>query len=287
MNANEEASGLPEKLTGLWDSYADSYIISTGRIEYDDGSYGAWRLNFAGNIRHSAAFNRETGVIIIEYTEPSEVPYETGRSNFIAIYYKELSPGAAKFWNSYDTTGIDTLTLADAVEKFSEANSSRFVFSWDSAYTLYRQKTPVFNMGRLRGNWRGNDAFGSWLKITDHRLSVYMAVISPATIVYSGAITAVTDVEADAGIICIQFTGEDDTGLVGARLHAKAGDFYALRWRRGEGDVSFSVYNDNPAVLSHDSETPAAFTPEDDIFENGHEGGLALSGEISVTFTQG
>ena len=193
MNAPKGTAGLPEELIGLWDSYADNYIISTGRVEYDDGSYGAWRLNFAGNIRHIAAFSRETGVIIIEYTEPSEVPYETGRSNFLAIYYKALSTGAAKFWNSYDTTGTDTLTLEDAREKFSEANSARFVFSWDSAYTLYRQNTPVFNMGRLRGNWRGNDDFGSWLKITDHRLSVYMAVISPATIVYSGAIVAATE----------------------------------------------------------------------------------------------
>jgi hypothetical protein len=161
---------LPEELCGLWDSYADNYAISPARLEYDYSSGEAWHLAFAGSIRHVSVFDAESGVIIVEYTEAPEVPYQKGRSDFIAVYYRIVAAGAVKFWHSFDMTGTDTADLEAAREKFSRENSSRFVFSWDSAYTLYRQDAVPLDMGPLRGTWLAGDGFPTWLRITDYRL---------------------------------------------------------------------------------------------------------------------
>jgi hypothetical protein len=279
-------------LTGIWDSYADGYVVSQTTLKYDDGSDGKWGMSFAGTIKYISAYGTGTGVIVIEYTEPPSVSYTTaGTSDYEGIYYK-VNGTRVRFANVYDTTNTETPNLATAIAKFSQANESTFISNWNVAGNQDKQPNNGLDMGALRGNWQGDDDLSdmylsgqsTWLRITDQRLIVHLGPISTVSRAYAGAIVDRTDPSADAGFIYIKFIESRDRGYVQYGLDAEVNDYYVIRWYKDNGKTRFSVYNDHEDVLSNDLETLKThttvnpyFLEADDEDYAGENGGLLAS----------
>jgi hypothetical protein len=115
-------------------------------------------------------------------------------------------------------------------------------------------------------------------------------VISPATIVYSGAIVWRSDPAAEEGLILIRFGTDDDCGMAGAQLDAKAGDRCVLAWRREGALLRASVYNDSPASIippgAGAGENRALPGPEAFAETTDSAGGLAASGAVWAEFSR-
>jgi hypothetical protein len=280
-------------LTGVWDSFFDGYVISASALEYDDGgasaAFGFPSMNFSGGIKFVSAYGANAGVIVIEYTDAPDAPYATGTSNYEGIYYQKIDANTVKFANAYDTGGTDILTLAAALEKFSQANESALV-SWGVVSAQFRQPSPVVNMGAFRGTWKGDDtddmtgagmdeyAGTTWMRITDSKLSVFWEATGAGEPVYRGNIVEVTDITQNTGRIYIQFPSDADGGTVG-----EEDDYYVLAWTKAGGDYTFSVYNDDEDVVSADLNDLKAL--DDSHFVETEEGIISL-GWSNVTFTK-
>jgi hypothetical protein len=136
--------GTVGPLVGYWYSGTDGYAINNTILSYNDGSDGQWGMSYAGIIRHVSNFSLTSGVLIVEYTSAPVMPYTTTEpANFIGVYYRIQGPNEVKLANSYDTTGTATPDLAAAIAKFTQAEESTFVYSWDGVAVQIRQATPA------------------------------------------------------------------------------------------------------------------------------------------------
>jgi hypothetical protein len=275
-------------LIGTWDSLVDYFVITDSTIKYDDG-YPDNPGDFAGNIKYVDGYATGKGIIIIEYTEIPGSPYTTGPdTNYLGIYYELITSGSNtgsfRIANAYDTTNTATDSLVEALTKYTGAAESTFVTITPSPYR--KQPDTVFNMGPLLGNWTGDDdiqgaMFGTTtptpteMKISDHRLTVFMGGISPSTRWYSGAIVDRTDPSLNSGYIWIQCTHTLDRGLLDNVLDASVNDYYAIYWYKNGSKYQFSIYNDNEDVLSSDLGTLKTRTNLNPYFLEYNEVGYA------------
>jgi hypothetical protein len=118
---------LDSRLIGSWRSdYNDGYVISGTTLRYEGSGSG---FNFTGAIRHVQKFDADSGVIIIEYTDPpthDELP-----GAFFGIYYWGLNPARVYLANTSELDNnyapSETATLEAAIAKFTQANKPKFV----------------------------------------------------------------------------------------------------------------------------------------------------------------
>jgi len=125
-------SELDSNFIGTWTStYGDSYTITETYLSY---GYGA-AIEYAGTIRHAAAFSNTAGVIIFEYDDDHKPTYYAGydpvtyepigdplslKGNFIGVYYQELTPGVSvKISGAYIDGGAEEPTLEAAKAAFT------------------------------------------------------------------------------------------------------------------------------------------------------------------------
>jgi hypothetical protein len=250
--ASDPQKGAPWDLTlmagfeGIWDTRLDSYVFSNSglTVQYSDGypDTSAWASDYTATVKYALEYTPGqsnsgdgNGVIIVEYTSPPSSPFTGGTSNFEAIYFKRretMSDGSlpVRFANAYDVPGnTDIPDLAEAIAFYTQANESTLVSNWNSITNAYQEPSWVtpLTMGALEGNWTGDDdgLYGStYMKISDHRLTVFMAALAPNAIQYSGAIVERTDPSADTGYIYIRLNRGGERGRIGTILDAVADD---------------------------------------------------------------
>jgi hypothetical protein len=117
-------------LRGTWLSEYDGYTIDTSMLSYDD-RYSP----FTGTIKNSPDFSAQSGVIIIEYVEPSS---DSQAGYFTAVYWRELTEDSVLLANALDldTSTLDkwdtlqTTSLEEAQNKFTIAKVNDFVSVW-------------------------------------------------------------------------------------------------------------------------------------------------------------
>jgi hypothetical protein len=280
---------------GIWDAHVDSYRILGTNLSYDDG-YSTWNAEFNGTIKYMEEYDtsgtsapNSNGVIIIEYTELPESPLTQGTSNFEGIYFKRTSLGI-KFASAYDSTTTDVLDLDTALSYYTQANEASLVSSWSGITNYYKEPPTVVlvDMGALEGVWEGDDNLAptylgtnTFLKISDHRLTVFAGAYAAQSQAYSGAIVDRTDPNADTGYIYIQITRTQDRGRLNQVLSAALDDYYVLYWYKENGKIRFSVYSDhahnvdsNLAALKTYTALNPYFLEADDPSYEGEDDGL-------------
>jgi hypothetical protein len=142
---------LDPRLIGVWKwdngVYHDGYALHEDgdltTFSYDDGFNGLYGFSYTGVIRYVDSFSPAAGVIIIEYAPGGWPRYieilKDGRlaipGPFFGVYYSGLTDTSVVMANStsLDSTPLyappETLTLAEAIAKFTEADKARFVAS--------------------------------------------------------------------------------------------------------------------------------------------------------------
>jgi hypothetical protein len=291
--------GLLNNLKGYWDSFADVVMISEGALTYDDcgttAMYDWPSTSYTGEIVDISAIDADSGVIVVRYAEKPDSPYTSGKgtSDYHGIYYKKSTEdwSAVKFGQALYTGAANIVSLEAAVEQFSPANSAAMVTTnWDAIYTYFKSAAELLDMGALRGTWTGDDdLYPTYLRITDFRLTVYMAGVGYEFQAYSGIIAGRTDPSAQSGYIYLRLAPGEELGLLEMMLEAEEDDYYGIYWRKEGEKTRFSVYNDNPDVLSSDLGALKALTYGDGAFdetEDTETGGLAVSGYVYVGFTK-
>jgi len=127
---------LPELLVGEWVYIppgsalpSEKYIMEEDTIQYGYGG-GESPYDFKGSIRFVSNYSKNSGLIIIEYTES---PYYQGHNanSFSAVYYRNLSNNTVQLANVIDLadgySSADTTTLEEAVEKFTRLKMGNHV----------------------------------------------------------------------------------------------------------------------------------------------------------------
>jgi hypothetical protein len=104
------------------------------------------------------------------------------------------------------------------------------------------------------------------MKISDHRLTVFMMSIFPSYQLYSGAIAERTDPSADTGYIYIRITRNGDRGRLNQELGVVANDYYAIYWYTDNGKKRFSVHGDHQDNTNSDLTTLKNYTALDPYF---------------------
>jgi hypothetical protein len=132
---------LPHPLQGKWayipassGAPGDGYIISAGQLEYVYYGTGNAGTNFKGKIRFVSNYSSDSGLIIIEYTEPPSYGGYNGYS-FFAIYYRNLKDHSVQLANTTTLphyTCPDTATLEEAKAKFTRMTMGNYV-DWSVA----------------------------------------------------------------------------------------------------------------------------------------------------------
>ena len=124
---------LPELLRGEWvyiqpglSVPAERFTIEGDIIQYDD--YSGGDFSYKGKIELVSNFNEDSGVIIIQYTNPPSYPLYNGNS-FFGIYYRNLGSNSVQLANSInpDYSAPDTATLEEAIQKFTLFNMGDYV----------------------------------------------------------------------------------------------------------------------------------------------------------------
>jgi hypothetical protein len=244
-------------LVGVWDSFADSFVINSTTISYDDGTDGAWGANYTGTIRHIVNIDYNNGVIIIEFTTAPSSPY-TASNNFLGIYFQVQTASMVKFANSYKPS-LSTASLAEAIDAFSMDKINDYLFGgWSSVSPQFKQPVAVFDPGFLQGNWTGTDDWGWGLdpivRITPTTVTVYLGYVSSITIAYAGTIKEITDVTQSSGYIYFKIVEEGVLGAMEGDCYE--GDYYALHWKDKNGagtEVKFSVWNEYDSIANLDT----------------------------------
>jgi hypothetical protein len=123
---------LPSLLQGTWafppENPSELYTITADTVEYGYGD-GASPMDFKGAICFVSNYSDDSGVIIIEYTEPPSYKKDNDRS-FFAVYYRDLRSGSVKLANATtlrDYSAPDTATLEEAKEKFTRGKMGSYV----------------------------------------------------------------------------------------------------------------------------------------------------------------
>ena len=126
---------LPELLQGEWIYFqpgssvpSERYVIGENTIRYGYGG-GEWETNYKGNICFVSNYSADSGVIIIEYTEP---PYYAGYNgnSFFGVYYRNLKSNTVQLANAINpdhSTAPDMATLEEAVQKFTRLQMGNYV----------------------------------------------------------------------------------------------------------------------------------------------------------------
>ena len=128
---------LPPGLVGKWIFDADSYYELTEtagktKLHYhaDFGEYGDY--SFDSTIEFVSNYNTKSGVIIVEITDGEYNPSKP----YCGIYYKELTSNRVFLANALesDYSPADTVTLVDAIFKFTPGKVGNYIHSWGSGY---------------------------------------------------------------------------------------------------------------------------------------------------------
>ena len=131
---------LPELLKGEWiyiqpgaSVPAERYIFEGNTIQYGYGASSEGgaesEFDYKGDICFVSNYSADSGIVIIEYTEP---PYYTGHNgnSFFGIYYRNLKRDTVQLANAINpdhSTAPDTATLDEAIEKFTRLKMGNYV----------------------------------------------------------------------------------------------------------------------------------------------------------------
>jgi len=128
---------LPDLLRGEWVYTppgsaipSERYVIDNTTIQYGYGG-GESDTDYKGNIRFVSNYSNTSGVIIIEYIEGERPTYSKYNGNsFFAIYYRNLGSTMVQLANAInlsDSSAPDTVTLDEAIEKFTRLKIGNYV----------------------------------------------------------------------------------------------------------------------------------------------------------------
>jgi len=122
---------LPERLRGEWvfvsARVSERYFIDENTVQYGYG--GESDTDYKGNILFVSNYGSDSGVIIIEYTEPPYYQLYNGNS-FFGIYYRILTNDTVQLANAINLgpySAPDTATLQEAIEKFTRLKMGNYV----------------------------------------------------------------------------------------------------------------------------------------------------------------
>jgi hypothetical protein len=123
---------LPSGLLGQWafpkENPSELYSITADTVQYGYGN-GSSPMDFKGTIRFVSNYSGDSGVIIIEYTDPPSYEKYNDRP-FFAIYYWNLLPNSVQLANATtlpDYSAPDTATLEEAKAKFTRGKRGNYV----------------------------------------------------------------------------------------------------------------------------------------------------------------
>jgi len=127
---------LPDLLKGEWaylpagtGTLAERYVIDNSTLQYGYGNGDV--TDYKGNIRFVSNYSSTSGVIIIEYIDGEQPVYSKYNGNpFFGIYYRSLKNNTVQLANAInlnDVSSPDTVTLDEAVEKFTRLAMGNFV----------------------------------------------------------------------------------------------------------------------------------------------------------------
>ena len=135
---------LPELIRGEWiyiqpgsSVPAERYIIEGDTLQYGYGG-GTHDTNYKGKIEFVSNFSRDSGVIVILYTETPSYDKYNGNP-FTAVYYRNMKKDTIQLANVINLANLDdekscadTKTLEEAVLKFTRLKMSNYV-NWANA----------------------------------------------------------------------------------------------------------------------------------------------------------
>jgi hypothetical protein len=137
-DANIEGA-LPYLLQGEWayiptasGAPGDGYVITNNTIEYVyHGAGSSIGADFKGKVVFVSNYSPDSGLIIMQYTDPPTYPGYNGNA-FCATYYRNLRAGSVQLANTTTFpayTCPDTATLEEAKIKFTRVTMGNYV-SW-------------------------------------------------------------------------------------------------------------------------------------------------------------